>query len=460
MNREDLAEAIAGASEKYVTESSPARRSRRRSFIAAVAACLALFAIAGAVLAVMLPRSSAAVRPSRGLERSATVFADCPKTPSGMAYYTFVDALREDAYGAGKDLTGFYKKTAAAFLAEGKNGFCSPLDIYMALAMTAEAADGETRAEILYLLEADSIEELRDKTDRLYRASYRNNGAKGACIPSASLWLNDGILYDADTLETLKSRYHASVFSGQMGDKSYDALMDRWIREMTDGLVGGVSPTDPRDCARLITTLYFDAKWEESFTLEKAARTFHSPGGDRELCFMSGSGNLFFDGDGFIAASKKLADGSSVWFVLPDEGVPLSDLIEGGAALDAILGGVGESFYAVTIVAPKLDISSQLSLKEGLEKLGVTKCFSDVLADFSNLTASEGVYLSDSSHSVRYVLDEERVRAASFTLFDFAAKTAEPMPVELIADRPFMIVHVSEDMTPLFIGAVYDPAAN
>ena len=460
MKKEDLAEAITGVSEKYVTESSPSRRSRRRGVIAAIAACLVLAVSLGAVLSFVLPRSSAAVRPSRSLMKNAEVFAEYPKTPSGNAYYTYAAQLRDTDYGAGKDLIGFYKKTSAVFLASGNNEFYSPLDIYLALAMTAEAANGETRAEILELLEVGSIEELRDKTGRIYRSVYRNNQAEGACIPAASLWLNDGTLYDADTLETLKSRYHASVFSGQMGDKSYDALMDKWIREMTDGLVGGVSPTTSQDRARVITTLYFDAKWEESFTSESGTRTFHAPSGDMEINFMSGSGNAFYQGNGFKAASKVLKDGSSVWYVLPDEGVTLSDLIAGGEALDAILDGKGERFYDVTIVAPKLDISSETSLIEGLKKLGVTQCFSRDSADFSKLSADEELYVSEASHSVRYILDEERVRAASFTLFGFMLKAAEPMPVELVANRPFLVVHVSEDLTPLFIGAVYDPTAN
>lgn len=457
MKKEDLAEALTGVSEKYISESSPARRSRRRRLFAAAAACAALVIAAGTALAFMLPRNSAAVRPSKRLENNAVVFAEYPKTPSGNAYYTYVSRLRETDYGAGSDLIGFYKKASAVFLESGKNEFCSPLDIYLALAMTAETAGGDTRAEILELLEVGSIDELRVKTEKLYRSVYRNNQAEGACIPSASLWLNDGTLYDADTLETLKSRYHASVFCGQMGDKGYDALMDKWIREMTDGLVSGVSPTTPLDRARIITTLYFDAKWEESFTLEKGTRTFRSPGGDREINFMSGHGNAFYLGNGFKAASKKLADGSSVWFVLPDEEITLSDLISSGEALDAILGGEGEMGWDVTIVAPKLDISSETSLIEGLKKLGVTKCFSETEADFSNLSSDDPLFIDEAAHSVRYVLDEERVRAASFTLFGFTLKAAQPMPVELVADRPFMIVHVSEDLTPLFIGAVYDP---
>lgn len=455
MKKEDLAEALTGVSEKYISESSPARRSRRRRLFAAAAACAALVIAAGTALAFMLPRNSAAVRPSKRLENNAVVFAEYPKTPSGNAYYTYVSRLRETDYGAGSDLIGFYKKASAVFLESGKNEFCSPLDIYLALAMTAETAEGDTRAEILELLEVGSIEELRGKTEKLYRSVYRNNQAEGACIPSASLWLNDGTLYDADTLETLKSRYHASVFCGQMGDKSYDALMDKWIREMTDGLVSGVSPTTPLDRARIITTLYFDAKWEESFTIEKETRTFRAPGGDREISFMSGSGKAFYVGNGFKAASKALKDGSSVWYVLPDEGTSLADLIASGEALDAILSGEGETGNTVSITAPKLDISSETSLIEGLKKLGVEKCFSETEADFSGLTGDDSLFITEATHSVRYILDDKRVRAASFSMFDFTIKAAEDF--ELVADRPFMIVHVSEDLTPLFIGAVYDP---
>ena len=58
--------------------------------------------------------------------------------------------------------------------ADGKNAVCSPVNVYMALSMLAEVTDGDTRAQILSLLGADSMESLRKTAGNVWAANYQN----------------------------------------------------------------------------------------------------------------------------------------------------------------------------------------------------------------------------------------------------------------------------------------------
>ena len=86
---------------------------------------------------------------------------------------------RPDGYADG--LEDYFKRSTEQFLsgAEGENVTYSPLNVYMALAMLAELTDGESRAQILSLLGAESIEELRQQANDVWNASYRDDGARG-----------------------------------------------------------------------------------------------------------------------------------------------------------------------------------------------------------------------------------------------------------------------------------------
>ena len=165
------------------------------------------------------------------------------------------------------DLNGFLSRSAVQLFSQAgeDNLVYSPLNVYMALAMLAESADGESRQQVVDLLGADSMEALREDAAALWQTYYLEDEL-GISAMAGSLWLRDGVSYNQETLDTLAEVYHASAFSGEMGAEEYDRALRSWISAMTGGELAqqaeGLS-FDPDTVLGLVSTLYFKGSWRD-----------------------------------------------------------------------------------------------------------------------------------------------------------------------------------------------------
>lgn len=511
MRSKDIHSALTDVDERFIKESAPksSARHRRRILIPVAAACLAVLICSFLVIRAVSGRGASSdpkgayadptacadptpiVSPTVFVTPSASpdptqsgdpyypageffVLADAayPETLGGFSYEVFLEGLRDSgAFGAGSGLAGFYQRTAEEYLLNGggkSNSVYSPYSIYSALAMLAEISGGNTRAQILGLLGSDSIEELRDQFDRLYRANYRNAPDFAETVPLNGAFFRSGASYKEEAVNHLAEIFRAAAFCGEMGDPEYNEFIRQWLDEATHGmlsdLTGEASKTEPDTVLELISALYFKASWEEGMS-GVGERVFHAPGGDKSMEFMSGGTGRWYVFDGYSIVSKALEDESVMWFIIPDEGVELEDVVRSGEALGAVLSDpAGRSPSAVgvkgAVVMPAFDITESFSLIESLQRLGVTDCFDPTAADFSPLCDYAGIFVSKSEHASRIAVDMFGVEASSFTTIGMTYGSpwgAQP-PRTFTLDRPFMFVLTSADSTPLFVGTVYDPA--
>ena len=85
---------------------------------------------------------------------------------------------KTEVYDLKTDPTGnaeFVKKLTSVVLDGDENQVISPANIYFALAMLAETANGNTRDQILDLLEKDDIAALRKNTPLLWKKLYKKD---------------------------------------------------------------------------------------------------------------------------------------------------------------------------------------------------------------------------------------------------------------------------------------------
>src|SRR5699024_5563207 len=116
------------------------------------------------------------------------------------------------------------------------NSVYSPLSVYMALAMLSEVTDGQTRAQILSLLGAEDIQQLRERANAIWNAAYCDDGAYTSILGN-SLWLSDLVGYNDSTLEYLSENYYASSYSGTPGSEEMNQALQAWINSQTGGLL-------------------------------------------------------------------------------------------------------------------------------------------------------------------------------------------------------------------------------
>lgn len=82
------------------------------------------------------------------------------------------------------------------------NSLYSPISFYMALAMLAETAEGETQNQIVQALNMGNMDIIQSETAKLFRQLYFHNEI-GRLTLANSLWLNENVDFNKDKLETL-----------------------------------------------------------------------------------------------------------------------------------------------------------------------------------------------------------------------------------------------------------------
>ena len=148
-----------------------------------------------------------------------------------------------------------------------ENRVCSPLNVYMALAMLAAVTDGQTQGQILDALGADSLDELQTRAALLWQENSWDDGLVTSLLAN-SIWLQDGYEYNEDTLKKLGEEFFASAFSGEMGSEDYNKQLQSWLNDNTGGLLteqAGSVQLRPETVLALVSTIYYSAQWSDQF---------------------------------------------------------------------------------------------------------------------------------------------------------------------------------------------------
>lgn len=348
-----------------------------------------------------------------------------------------------------------------------ENNIVSPLNIYMAMGMLAEASGGSSRKQILELLGEESIETLRDRANKIWQKNYRNDGAMKS-IMANSLWLNETVSYNKSAVKTISEKYFASVYSGSMGSQKYDKLMSDWLYENTDKMLKPDIQTDYDTVMSIASTIVFSSKWTDKFQKSDTVKgVFHAPSGDKNVSFMKATRDMYyFWGEKYSAIKLPLDIGGSMWFILPDEGVDADEIFKDSQMLDLITRNdiysdsyENSKYLEVNMMIPKFDVKSEKDVLSGIKRLGVTDVTDELLSDFSPLAKNpEGIYVEKMDHGVRVKIDEDGVQAAAYTVIIGAGSAAPPdEKVDFVLDRPFAFVVSLSDNVPLFAGIVNNP---
>lgn len=388
-------------------------------------------------------------------------------------YQAFMEDFYDHPAGYADGLEDFFSESTSLYLSEadGENIAYSPINVYMTLAMLAETTDGNSRQQILDVLDAGSLEDIRQQANAVWESSFLDNGMF-VSVMGNSIWLRNDLQYNEETLKTLAENYYVSSFEGEMGSAEYNRLLQEWLNEQTRGLlqeqVSGEF-MEPETVASLISTIYLKAQWvdEDEFdVIGTAPRTFYMSNGKETECdFMNRSSyyKTMYTGENFTCIKLDMMYGGSMWLVLPDTDISAERLASDRELLAFIYGGehnVTDDVYEINISVPKFDIVSTFGLEDGLSKLGITDVFDSRKADFSPLTDNtDGISVSSAEHTARVKIDEEGVEAAAYSTLNPGAggEREELEKIDFILDRPFLFFVTGNDDLPLFTGIVNKP---
>ena len=471
MRPEEISDAMGLLDDEVVMEADRFRKKRRNKKLSwmrwmAAAACICL------VLAAVMGRN-------KPVTVEAGVIAE-PEYPEMTQYpENWDDSKQYDAWekdwkaqrmqikGYENCLDYFVEKTMPQFLSEAgdENLVYSPVNVYMALSMLAEVTDGNSRQQIIDILGVENVDVLRDQVSAVWNACYRNDGTVTSVLAN-SLWLNQDIRFKKAVMETLADKYYAASYWGEMGSADFNARLREWLNTQTGGLLENQIENigmKPETVLALVSTIYYQARWQCEFWEETTEDVFHGADGDLNCDFMHQSlSRKYYWGEQFSAVAQDLQFSGSMWLILPDEGITVAELAKDGELLELISGEQWENCkdIMVNLSMPKFDVSSSMDLGDDLQAMGITDVFDDTLSDFSPLTSDlENIYVSEAVHTARVMVDEEGCMATAFTVLEAAAGEApgETDEIDFILDRPFLFVITNESGLPLFAGVVNQP---
>ncbi|MCD8069575.1 MAG: hypothetical protein LUE87_11985 [Lachnospiraceae bacterium] len=378
-------------------------------------------------------------------------------------------ALKTAGEGYDTSLLTFFGTSTEEILsgAGEENRIYSPINVWLALAMLAETADGVTRQEILTLCGADDIETLRAQAKDVWQMAYSDDGTVTAILGS-SLWLSDVLNYHQEVLDTLAESYYASTYYGEMGSDAFSQALRDWLNDQTGNLLSEQAESiglDAETVMAIAATIYYKAAWVDEFSEDNTyQQTFHALDGDIECDFMhqADTGYVYY-GDEFMAMGLSLQRGGTMWLILPDEDTTVDSVLAGTDLTEFISAKSkyeweDKEYYQINLSLPKFDVSSSLDLVDALASLGVTSVFDYTVADFSPLTDTANVFVSSVEHAARVKIDEEGVEAAAYTVITMeSAAEVSPDQIDFTLDRPFLFTITDTNGLPLFVGVVNEP---
>lgn len=444
--REKLCRALNEISDHHIAEAAAAKR--RPYWLGALAAAVALIIL---IVTVTGPMSL-----------NVTAISEA-------AYPQALDYQERNALQVNTDELEDFFATSTAQLLSGtsQNRICSPVNIYMALAMLAETTNGNSRQQILDLLGATDTQALQTHANSIWKAVHQDDGHTVRLLAN-SLWLDDTVTYDKAVLDSLAENYYASSYQGDLSSTAATKALQKWLNEQTGNLLKKYTRQEQfsaQTVLSLASTVYFRAKWSEPFSSRNNTEsTFHGTDGDTQCTFMHKQEyhTTYYWGDHFGAVALPLEGGSRMWLILPDADSSV-DSVLAGSQLTQLLSNDYEyensSYLRVNLSVPKFDVGSQTDLRSDLQDMGVTDIFDPSVSDFSAaLPESSGITLGKISHAARVAIDEEGVTAAAYTLEDVCGATMPPDEViDFVLDRPFLFVITTYDSLPLFAGVINNP---
>ena len=360
----------------------------------------------------------------------------------------------------------FMAVLSAAVLDGQGNKNLSPVSVYLALAMTAEGARGQTQAELLALLGEKNAEDMRKRAEEMLK-SLSVSGETSELILADSIWLGKQAgtgAFREEYLALLSDSYDAGADAVDFGTAEAGERIAGWIREKTREKVkisDDDMAFDADTLAVLINTVYLKDGWRTPFDTNLTEKgTFSGPDGERQVEYMARTDNngTIVRGEGYLRYAMALHETGTMVFVLPDEGVALESLLDRPEGIRELLTGGAESSADVHILLPKFTFQDRTDLEETLMEMGVRTCFSGA-ADFSAMTevpAHVSRVLQESFVGV----DENGVTAAAYTLVAMTKGAAIPVEREKVdfhLTRPFLYAIESPDGIVLFIGTVTAP---
>ena len=463
MKSEKLHDAIGEVRDEYVVDANKTPVSNRSSWLRIAALAAGVLLIAGTAVFALRGIINDETRPI------STEMTDAPVRPVFTASVNLLsgysrknteepqvtDALRD----ACSDFSFEMFRRVSDSTQEG-NILISPLSAYYCLALAANGADGETKAELEKVLGL-SVSDLNRELYAYERMLPVSEELKMTL--ANSLWFrNTGeIEMQESYLQTLVDWYDTGVY-GEPFDSETSRKINQWCSETTDGMIPEIvdGPPTEEDMIFLLNAVAFKGIWEKEYRDDDIIElNFHNADGStKSVPMLKSWESTYLQDDTTIGVVRPYRYGEfkfAALLPLDDE----TDIYEFAASLTA------ESWKnlwenriqnaEVRTTMPEFSAEEDYLLTDTVKAMGIQKLFSTD-ADLTKMARSTDANLSASEIKQKTFLklNREGTEAAAATIIGVTAAAMETEPTVrkvVNLNRPFVYL-ILRDEIPVFIG--------
>ena len=347
------------------------------------------------------------------------------------------------------------------------NIFISPTSLFMALSMVYNGADGVTKEEIAKVLQVEGIEakKLNQANASLMNLFHRSSKQVQLNVAN-SIWLNENYHFQTEFAQNNKDYYNAEIQEIDINDSGSPKMINNWVKDKTNGKIGEIveSPLDPDLVTVLINAIYFKGDWKYEFDKSQTEdRPFYSADGTtKSIPLMTLHEKLaYMENENLQAVSLPYGEENemSMNVFLPKENISLEEF-KNKLTYENWQKWTSEfQEREGTVLLPKFKLEYEASLKETLQKLGMTTAFTKG-ANFSKMIQEDDpLWISQVKQKTFIDVNEEGTEAAAATSVEMVTESFNmDGPFQMEVNRPFIITIIeNKSDNILFIGAINNP---
>ena len=361
---------------------------------------------------------------------------------------------------------------------EKENFIISPVSIYMGLAMLVETTDGIAREEILNALgmtyddvstytkllyaqlnEEDSTQSVIGIEKKMFEKNLKN-----------SIWIDDNINFNEETLKTLADKYNCSSYSAPFKDanrRANKAIKD-YVSNSTRDLINQNFKLSKETLFTLINTFYLKDTWNydgDELLFSKNEYLFNNL---TSVPFLEGyykNGKVYETENAkhfFTTTYKNLI----IKFIVPKDGYDIDDIYN--KELLKEMNNVSD-YLAIDherleinhtrCIFPEFETSFDNNIASILkEKLGVSKVFE--FGNNCNPLTQEKVKLGDIQHVAKLQVNRKGIEGSSVITIPGAGAPGPSEYVDVyydfVIDQSFIVMVTDYNDVTLFSGVIYN----
>lgn len=339
-----------------------------------------------------------------------------------------------------------------------RNVALSPMSASACLSMLANAAEGNSRSQ---LLQALGFADLPIDAVNSYNRKLTDNMC--GLDPAVKLAVANSVWY-APMVNPKKAfmadmNEYYGIESYEINRATFVGDVNDWCAKKTKNLITKILEDDEVSIFSFINAIYFKGIWHHDYKFDKAKTKIGSfdnaDGSQGSTSYMCAKQTYnYYCSDTWRAISIPFGGkGFRFAVILPDEGQTLRDILPSVKAEAHNVTRMSQ-YQRIDLELPKFKTYCASKLAGHLHDMGVTDIFDPSLADLSNLSDAD-IYVGMVKQHVSFEINEKGAEAAAVTIIDLDTSAGPVVDgYELFhVDRPFYYL-ISEQSSGsiLFMG--------